>query len=337
MKPIVYQKKERMTSYQTNKNMDCNPKISVIVPVYKVEQYLPHCIDSILTQTFADFELLLIDDGSPDNSGRICDEYANKDTRIRVFHKENGGVSSARNLGLDNTRGEWITFGDADDYFLEDALEILLNYTIKSGAEMVQSNAYRLNSGEYTPILNQKAGIYNEVISELKHFALWGFLLSSQIIRNYKLRFVEDLAFSEDRVFLLEYGLYAKNLRIIDNITYVYRIHPQSACGSTNFQRNVSHQFWAAFLITCLSERSGLSATTAKLLKHYSKLIIESTIKYYMRCSNKLSVITEIYPIYKQHFTIHGKTQAFKYLYFKAYIFVLILKIKKTIKFMIIK
>ena len=87
-----------------------SPIISVIVPVYNVEQYLPHCIDSILTQTFTDFEVLLIDDGSTDNSGRICDEYAKKDNRIRVFHKENGGVSSARNVGLDNAEGEFLGF-----------------------------------------------------------------------------------------------------------------------------------------------------------------------------------------------------------------------------------
>ncbi len=326
-----------MTSYQTNKYMDCNPKISIIVPVYKVEQYLPRCIDCILAQTFTDFELLLINDGSPDNSGRICDKYATQDVRIRVFHKENGGVSSARNLGLDNAKGDWIAFCDADDYFLENALEILLKYAIESGAEMVLSNAYRLESGKYNPILNQKAGIYNEVISELKHFALWGFLLSAQIIRNKKLRFIESLAFSEDRVFLLEYGLYAKHLRIINNVTYVYRIHPQSACSSANFQRNVSHQFWAACLITSLSERSGLSVMNAKLLKHYSKLSIESTIKYYMQCSNRISVLTEIYPIYKKRFTIHSKKQNFKYLYFRAYSSVLILNIKKNLKTMMKK
>ena len=87
-----------------------NPKISVIVPVYKVENYLHRCVDSILAQSFTDFELLLIDDGSPDNCGVICDEYAAKDSRVRVFHKPNGGVSSARNLGLDNARGGWIAF-----------------------------------------------------------------------------------------------------------------------------------------------------------------------------------------------------------------------------------
>lgn len=92
------------------------PKISVIVPVYNAEQYLHRCIDSILAQTFTDFELLLIDDGSKDNSGDICDGYAMKDERVRVFHKKKGGVSSARNLGLDNAKGEWVSFVDADDY-----------------------------------------------------------------------------------------------------------------------------------------------------------------------------------------------------------------------------
>lgn len=94
-----------------------NPLISVIVPVYNVEKYLPRCIDSIIDQTFKNFELLLIDDGSKDKSGEICDEYAKRDNRIKVFHKENGGVSSARNVGLDSAKGEWIIFCDSDDEF----------------------------------------------------------------------------------------------------------------------------------------------------------------------------------------------------------------------------
>ena len=102
------------------------PKISVIVPVYNTEKYLHRCIDSILAQTFTDFELLLIDDGSKDNSGAICDEYAAKDSRVRVFHKENGGVSSARNLGLDNVRGEWVTFVDSDDWVEKEYIELFV-------------------------------------------------------------------------------------------------------------------------------------------------------------------------------------------------------------------
>lgn len=86
--------------------MKITPKISVIVPVYKAENYLHRCVDSLLAQTFEDFEILLVDDGSPDASGSICDEYAQKDHRIRVFHKENGGVSSARQCGIDHAQGE---------------------------------------------------------------------------------------------------------------------------------------------------------------------------------------------------------------------------------------
>lgn len=99
--------------------------ISIIVPVYNTEKYLSACLDSILTQSFTDFELLLVDDGSTDKSGEICDEYAQKDSRIRVFHKENGGVSSARNLGIEEAVGDYLHFVDADDIVLSGAYEYL--------------------------------------------------------------------------------------------------------------------------------------------------------------------------------------------------------------------
>ena len=106
------------------------PKISVIVPIYKAEAYLDRCVESILSQTYTDFELILVDDGSPDRSGAICDAYAEKDPRVRVIHKENGGVSSARNVGLEVAKGEYVTFVDSDDWlyptFFADAAEACL-------------------------------------------------------------------------------------------------------------------------------------------------------------------------------------------------------------------
>ena len=114
-----------------------NPKISVIVPAYNTEKYLRRCIDSILAQTFTDFELLLIDDGSTDQSGEICDEYADKDVRIKVFHKANGGVSSARNVGLDNALGEYICFCDADDWVDNDYFEQMRKKSIKCAEVLV--------------------------------------------------------------------------------------------------------------------------------------------------------------------------------------------------------
>lgn len=110
--------------------------ISVIVPVYKVEKYLSRCIDSIIAQTYKNLEIFLIDDGSPDKSGRICDEYAKKDHRIRVLHKPNGGVSSARNLGLKEAKGEYIGFVDSDDYIAPQMYEVLINNIEKYDADI---------------------------------------------------------------------------------------------------------------------------------------------------------------------------------------------------------
>lgn len=101
------------------------PLITVIVPCYKVEQYLPKCVDSILAQTYENLEIWLVDDGSPDRCGKICDEYAEKDERIKVIHKENGGLSDARNVAIDRATGEWITFVDSDDYVAPDYVEQL--------------------------------------------------------------------------------------------------------------------------------------------------------------------------------------------------------------------
>lgn len=116
------------------------PKISVIVPVYNVEKYLNRCIDSILAQTFTDFELILVDDGSPDNCGKICDEYAEKDERIHVIHKENGGLSDARNVGIDwafaKSNSEWITFIDSDDWIHPRYLETLYDAVKSTGCEI---------------------------------------------------------------------------------------------------------------------------------------------------------------------------------------------------------
>lgn len=116
------------------------PTISVIVPVYKVEPYLRRCVDSILAQTFADFELILVDDGSPDNCPAICDEYAAKDSRVRVIHQENGGLSAARNAGIDwafaNSDSQWLSFIDSDDCVLTEYLKVLLNVAVSHQADI---------------------------------------------------------------------------------------------------------------------------------------------------------------------------------------------------------
>ncbi|MFD0829832.1 glycosyltransferase family 2 protein [Neobacillus sp. M.A.Huq-85] len=113
-----------------------NPKISIIVPVYKVEPYLRKCVESILSQTLTEFELILIDDGSPDRCGEICDEYALKDNRVKVIHKENGGQATARNAGLDIATGDYVGFVDSDDWIEPDMYELLYNLCIQNNCEI---------------------------------------------------------------------------------------------------------------------------------------------------------------------------------------------------------
>jgi len=138
------------------------PKISIIIPVYNSSKYISKCIESILNQTEADFEVLLIDDGSLDGSGNICDRYAVIDSRIRVFHKQNGGVSSARNLGLDNALGEMIFFIDSDDTVDKDYLEKLM---IKSDEDYVISGVKILENDFLKPVMTN-----NENFSDFNRF-----------------------------------------------------------------------------------------------------------------------------------------------------------------------
>ena len=122
-------------------------KISVIVPVYKVEQYLNRCIDSLLCQTFSDFELILVDDGSPDACPAICDSYAEKDARVHVIHQANGGLSAARNAGIEwslqKSDSEWISFVDSDDWVHERYLESLFSAVRETGAEVACTRYYK--------------------------------------------------------------------------------------------------------------------------------------------------------------------------------------------------
>lgn len=212
-----------------------NPKISIIVPVYNVEQYLPRCINSILVQTFIDFELLLIDDGSTDNSGKICNDYAENDKRIRVFHKENGGVSSARNLGLDNAQGEWIVFVDSDDWVDDTWLE-KYNDSIDMGTDIIFQGYVREeldNKQTFHYYDNNKGQETGNIIYELEQRNLFGWtwikIFKADIIKKYQLRFNLNMSISEDLIFTIEYCLHIKNrIKVLSSTTYHYFNTPNS-------------------------------------------------------------------------------------------------------------
>lgn len=183
--------------------------ISVIAPVYNAEKYLHRCIDSILVQSFTDFELLLINDGSKDNSGKICDEYAAKDSRIRVFHKENGGVSSARNLGLDNAKGDYIMFVDSDDYMFPEMCELMVATIESKRTDLAVCGTTETGGGYWCPVADKDYTLtqLKDSFVELLHTELlsppWNKIFKRAIIGEQ--RFREDVSFGEDLIFNLEY------------------------------------------------------------------------------------------------------------------------------------
>lgn len=172
-----------------------NPKISIIVPVYNVEQYIHKCVDSILNQTFENFELILVDDGSTDNCGRICDEYATKDDRIVVIHKKNGGQASARNKGIDAAKGEYIGFVDSDDWIEIDMYEILYGICSSNNCDMancssiIHSKEKKIINGGHSLIIHDKEDAMKTMLEgKLYDEVLWSKLIKHEIFDDIRLK-----------------------------------------------------------------------------------------------------------------------------------------------------
>lgn len=261
------------------------PKVSIIVPVYNTERFLPQCLDSILAQTYSDWECLLIDDGSTDNSGKICDEYSVKDGRFRVYHEENHGVSTARNIGLANAGGEWLAFADADDWLLPDALSYLYNEAITYDVDIVTANALRCENGKQTPVLKITDCVYDKaVVTHLKHHALWGQMLRKAIIDEAHIRFVDGLSYSEDWVFLTTFSLRARRCRFADKPVYCYRIHKDSACQSTDYMKKVYHTLWAAREFHQLRHEDSIDRNERRSILKQEEAQYWQIVRCYLKC-----------------------------------------------------
>ena len=173
------------------------PLITIIVPVYKVEPYLRRCLNSIVNQTFTNLEIILVDDGSPDNCPQICDEYAAKDNRIIVIHKENGGLSDARNAGLDICKGDYISFVDSDDWISNTFIELLLNAATENNAEIAISSHITTNQIydlKINDVKSPKYEIFNPISAvkklwtdkKITFVTAWGKLIKSSLLKNIR-------------------------------------------------------------------------------------------------------------------------------------------------------
>lgn len=231
------------------------PEISVIVPVYNVEPYLAECIDSILSQTFTDFELLLVDDGSPDRCGEICDGYAGKDKRIKVLHQENAGLSCARNKGLEHASGTYIAFIDSDDYVTSTYLQELYaslpadkgqRGTVVCGFDKLlpDGSLHTVHVPQQTILPADYSRVLTELVGKYVMYA-WGKLYDNRLIREYGIRFVPAVSGLEDMLFMLDYLPHSDFLLISDISAYRYRVGYSMTTLSTCIKD--FHSEYAAF------------------------------------------------------------------------------------------
>lgn len=201
------------------------PKVSVIIPVFNGEQFLDRCLSSITNQSYKDIEIIVINDGSTDNTKAICKNYSQNDQRIKVIHKDNEGVSTARNIGLDIATGDYIYFADADDYVLQDSIENFINKAMTSSAEIIVAEYYIASDSHKMKIspkeFNDKKSFLCSILSGTNHSALWNKLFKKGLFDN--IRFNNNIFYMEDKVLLVEIlSRIQVNIEILYTPVYIY-------------------------------------------------------------------------------------------------------------------
>lgn len=240
--------------------MNSQPKISVIVPVYKTEGLLDRCVESIVGQTYKNLEIILVDDGSPDNCPAMCDEWAEKDSRIRVIHKENGGVSSARNAALDIATGDYIGFVDSDDWIEPEMYSSLIQKISESGKNIALCSYYAVEiSGERYEC---RCVVDKEVLDKDDYFRfivlggdggyIWNRLYDADILKE--VRFDEDIWYSEDLLFNFKTAQKSNGAAILDKIEYNY------------VQKRIKEQAWV------MNDHSFDSMTAFEIMLSYKDI-----------------------------------------------------------------
>lgn len=289
-----------------------HPLISVIVPVYNVEKYLRRCLDSIVNQTYKNLEIILVDDGSVDNSGNICDEYAVKDKRIQVIHKENGGVSKARNIAMNIMSGKYVIFIDADDWIEKDCIEELVNAAIMHNVELVRYNYYVNYTSNDNLVTNEKKYFEQKNVSirERKYFnqiieyIIAGkinaysvlLLVRTEVIHKYNIFFQEDVHLMEDVLFYIDLFTHITSFIYVDIPMYHYFQNSEGACLSKqNYDRNLYETFMVNKKIKekLLKNNFNIEEQVKILDTRYISLITEYIYRY-------ISINTEKYIIFEK-------------------------------------
>ena len=262
-------------------------KISVLVPIYKIEKYLPDCIESLLQQSFTDFELILVNDGSPDNCAKICDDYAQKDSRIKVIQKENGGLLSARKEGMKNAKGKYIAFVDGDDWVDKFYLDILYKLAESNSSDLVVTGHFREFDGKIETIKPKTSGTYNE--EEIRslilpnaiyngHFCehgistyVWNKLFRKELLEQILFDVPNDIVMGEDAAITYSYLSISKQLTVSRIPLYYYRQRHDSIVKSVE---DPTMEYYRLGLL--------MSYLKSKLVKVISNENVQRQIKFYL-------------------------------------------------------
>ncbi|MBK5721507.1 glycosyltransferase family 2 protein [Dysgonomonas sp. Marseille-P4677] len=270
-------------------------EISVIIPVYNTEAYLEDCLNSVITQQFKDWECLLIDDGSTDQSSRICDLYASRDSRFKVFHTANSGVSIARNLGIELASGTYIAFIDSDDtidgeYLLRlyEAMKKVKAELIVCGMKLIRSSGIEINTVPQGQIVigNEDSDLFVELN---RKFLLYGpvvKLYHSDIIKNNKIRFPYGVQYGEDLIFNFKYLEYVTNIFVINTSGYHYRILSEGSLSTSAHSRDFITNYRQWKIICSFFEKKKIDSSNARI--YLSNRLWG--IAYDLVMSNKLSI-----------------------------------------------
>ena len=273
-------------------------KFSILVPVYKVEAFLPECIESVLNQTYGNFELILVDDGSPDRCGEICDEYAAKDDRVKVFHKPNGGQMSARCYGIKEASGDYYLFLDSDDYIAPNALEVLSRNIEKYNADCIIFALQLLRPGipqdwpcheAYTNrLITDKAEVLNLFINDHSFNSLCRKCTRSSCFDGRDFSRYFHISRSEDRLQSTEILENASTFLFIPDTLYYYRVNPNSTTHTVNFDGYKADFTVEEYCISMLDKLGVFSHTDFDRMRNFSLDILAVELKRLSRfCSSR--------------------------------------------------
>lgn len=301
--------------------MSDTPLISVIVPVYKVEPYLKRCIESIVQQTYKNLEIILIDDGSPDFCGVICDEYAKRDNRIRVVHKENGGLSSARNAGLDIAQGTYISFVDSDDYVHPKMLELLYEAIDKQedtisvcdycfAPDITEKDAAVFFSDVVSPrriIITSEEFMELAIIRREYHSVVWNKLFPRKLFLKENVRFIEGML-HEDIMVTVQLVLNARRIVQITEPLYIYTQRKDSIMHNISV-KEVSDVLDAYVFETDYLRKRGLKELSSRISLHKLNQVVFRYIDYKEKYPENYELRCAVHKRYRKMYW-----QAFPYL-----------------------